>query len=298
MKRFLKSQYDLLSAEGPSVCLSYNLNLLFLAARACKAALIDYELLSPSDLLKYRRTNTVFVFGSGYSLNDITPKEWAQFCQYDTIGFNAFVHQRWTPVSFHLIRGWGEGANVHYDWRSEVVNLANLINENPLYENTVILLQADHFAQVSKTLLAHRLLKKDTLISLYRTARRGPLPTTSLKFGLQHLSGTLSDTVNLAFSLGWQEIVLVGVDLYDTRYFWLKADETFCTDSRTGHRSVAHVSDRGQRFDEAHSTVRNGVVEEMRLWQSFMELHGVRLSVYNPRSLLAEVLPVYNFPVI
>ena len=42
--------------------------------------------------------------------------------------------------------------------------------------------------------------------------------------GLRHVGGTLSDAVNAAACLGWTHIVLAGVDLYDSRYFWLGAE--------------------------------------------------------------------------
>jgi hypothetical protein len=245
-------------------------------------------------LSELRRSNRVYVFGSGFSLNDLKPDEWSQIEKHDTLGFNAFVRQRWVRVDFHLVRGWGEGSNVGFNWRREVGELAELINTNCRYQDTVFLMQDDHFAQVSGVLMAEGLLKSGSRIARYHTAPNGVEPTGTLSEGLRHQSGTLSDAVNLAFCLGWDEIVLVGVDLYDTRYFWLKPDETFFTNFKTGERKVATVSDRGQRYDEPHNTACNGVVKDMGVWQSYMAHHGVSLSIYNPRSLLAETLPVFD----
>ena len=42
------------------------------------------------------------------------------------------------------------------------------------------------------------------------------------------------DTVNVAYCLGWKHIVLVGVDLYDSRYFYLPQDSTPAIDERSG----------------------------------------------------------------
>ena len=52
-----------------------------------------------------RRSETVFVFGSGYSLNEISDAEWQHIAAHDVFGFNAFYHQRWVPANFHLLRG-------------------------------------------------------------------------------------------------------------------------------------------------------------------------------------------------
>lgn len=292
MRHFLLNQFSLFRESSAWKWVRFNVYLFRLGVKSRKAARSRYRLLDNRDLLNLKRSNRVYIFGSGYSLNDLTEDEWSEIERHDTIGFNAFVRQGWIRVDYHLVRGWGEGANACFNWQREVTGLAKLINENPCYQNTVFLLQDEHFAQVSRVLVAEGLLKSGARIARYHSAPKGLDPTVSLDDGLRHLSGTLSDAVNLAFCLGWSEIVLVGVDLYDTRYFWLGAQETFFTDYKTGERSVSSTSDRGQRFDEPHSTVQNGVVDEMARWAAFMRGRGVKLCVYNPLSLLAKAIPI------
>lgn len=292
MRHFLRNQWSLIRGNNLSQWLKFNFYLLHLHVRAKKSAHMNYRVIDAKELASLRRSNRVYVFGSGFSLNDLTSNEWAEIERHDTIGFNAFVRQRWVRVDFHLVRGWGEGANVDYNWKREASELAELINDNPYYQNTVFLLQDEHFAQVSRVLLAERLLRSGVRIAGYHTAPEGRDPSLKFVDGLRHVGGTLSDAVNLAFCLGWNEVVLVGVDLYDTRYFWLGAEETFFTDFKTGERWASKTSDRGQRYDEPHSTVQNGVVDEMARWAAFMRKHGVEMFVYNPRSLLANAIPV------
>src|SRR5437870_3365363 len=64
-----------------------------------------YTLLDEAQLRATRTSDTVFVFGSGYSLNELSPADWGHFIQHDTVGFNAFYFERWIPVGFHLLRG-------------------------------------------------------------------------------------------------------------------------------------------------------------------------------------------------
>jgi hypothetical protein len=47
-----------------------------------------YRIIDEGDLRRARRSETVFIFGSGYSLHDITPAEWRAIEAHDTIGFN------------------------------------------------------------------------------------------------------------------------------------------------------------------------------------------------------------------
>lgn len=292
--RNLANQARILVQHGLFHLLGYNIWLLRLWSRSRRALKASYVQMDKESLRASRKSHRVYVFGSGYSLNELTEAEWECISQHDTVGFNAFIYQDWVRTDFHLVRGWGEGANVHYAWEKEVGELAKVMDRSCRYRETVLLLQDEYFAEVSRILVGEEMLKHGRRIGLYKTARNKTYPTASIDDGLTHLSGTLTDAVNLAFCLGWKEIILVGVDLYDTRYFWLQSDETIFTESSTGERRRSKVSDRGQRFNESHSTVTNGVVREMKVWRQFMKERGVDLYVYNPKSLLAEVLPVYG----
>jgi hypothetical protein len=97
--------------------------------------------------------------------------------------------------------------------------------------------------------------------------------------------------------MGWKEIVLVGVDLYDSRYFFLDPDKTLAVDvERATTVPAERNSMHGQRYDSEHNTARSGVVRLMAEWREALEPVGVQLTVYNPRSLLADVLPLYMPP--
>ncbi len=293
MRNFLLNQLFFYRTHGFLNLLRYNSYLTYLYIKAIISSKINYQIIDNKSLIRYRRSNRVYVFGSGYSLNDLTKEEWAEIEKHDTLGFNAFVRQQWIRVDFHLIRGWREGANLNYNPRHNL-ELAQLINDSSFYSNTILIMQDEHFAHTSRLLLADTMLNKSSQISYYHTAKKGPNPTLSMVNGLRHLSGTLTDAVNFAFCLGWQEIVLVGVDLYDTRYFWLEPDKTFSIDYNTGDISQSLTSDRGQRYDEPHSTVTNGVLDEMSQWADYMKSYGVELLVYNPKSLLSTKIPVLN----
>jgi hypothetical protein len=252
-----------------------------------------YRLLSPSQASALRRSDTVFVFGSGYSLNDISPDEWRHVGAHDVFGFNAFYHQRWVAANFHLLRG---GLYGELRWRRYAGEVIDAIQSNPFYRDTVFVMQEEFLAQFTNQLVGYRLLPPVRGLLRYATSRAdGVLPSPQWRDGLRHIAGTLSDAVNCAFCLGWKHIVMVGVDLYDSRYFYLPPDQTPTVDRVNATVSSAPVNALGgNRFDERHYTTRNGIVELMGEWRRYFEAEGVRLSVYNPRSLLASVVPVYE----
>ena len=253
-----------------------------------------YREISETELRALKSSQRAFVFGSGYSLNDITREEWREMSERNTIGFNAFVHQQWIKVDFHLVRGWGEASGPDVSVREAVEKFGSLVTANPLYHDTVFICQDDYTAVFAHRLMSYRGLTKGARVFRYHTNRTRLLPTRTFSDGLVHGTGTLCDAVDFAACMGFTEIVLVGVDLYDSQYFWLDPAKTIAVDYETGEWIVRDTTDRGQRFDEPHSTATNGVVELMATWHNNLREHGIQLSVYNPKSLLADVMPTYE----
>ncbi|HUQ86847.1 MAG TPA: hypothetical protein VM096_04755 [Vicinamibacterales bacterium] len=236
-----------------------------------------YELLTEAQLRDSRRSDTVFIFGSGGSLNDISASEWRAIEAHDTFGFNWFVHQQFVRSDFHVVREIGEWQ----DWRSDIRRYFDLINSNPRFANTRFLVQTGLGGVNGNRAIWLRLLPRLRRVFLFRSHRGSRLPSTSLADGVAHTEGTLSDCINLAALLGWRHIVLCGVDLYNRQYFWLPSGEPRHGDSTTVG---------------PHNTAIGGIVDSVGAWREFYARQGVSLYVYNPKSLLAQVLPVWQRP--
>jgi hypothetical protein len=290
VRHAVREQYNQVRARGVTGMLRRNAMLADAWARE-RLNRGSYSVLTESQLRAARKSDTVFVFGSGYSLNELGPDEWQHVAGHDVFGFNAFVYEKWVPIDFHLLRGGLEGTE---RWRPYAEQFTSVLNQNPLCANTIFLVQSEYLAQFCNQLIGYRYLRPGAKIFRYHTNRADGPPTRSFREGLRHTAGTLTDTVNAAVCLGWRQIVLVGVDLYDSRYFWLGPDETYTVDAH-GRLVAGTVHPRGVGSTERHNTARNGSVELMSRWHEWLAREaGVKLSVYNPRSLMADVMPVYS----
>ena len=237
-----------------------------------------YRIASETALKAARRSQTVFVFGSGASLNDVTPQAWANIATHDTVGFNWFVHQRFVRCDYHVVR---EVCSDDLDpsvWRPQIHEYFDLIRENPLYADTTFLVQTGFRATNGNRAIGMGLLPTAHPIVLWRSLRRHRQPSESLREGLAHNHATLEECVNFAYLMGWTEIVLAGVDLYDRRYFWLPPDVPIA-----GSESTEGV----------HNTARTGLIDLLGEWSGYLSSRGVGLYVYNERSLLARTVPVW-----
>jgi hypothetical protein len=243
----------------------------------------DYRFLSQDELRASRTSETLFVFGSGWSLNEIPAEEWAHFEQHQTLGFNWFVRQGFVRTDYHLVRGIGADDLRPESWRPAVEGYFRLARENPRFRSAIFVVHTGFNAINGNRGIGLRLLPADRPVFLYRSKLGQAEFSWSFSGGLAHPNSTLEDAVNFAVLAGWTRIVLVGVDLYDRRYFWLGRDETRPED-------VA----RGASHEEPHSRAATGMVATFGAWRAMLEPRGIELSVYNRRSLLADVLPVYR----
>ena len=251
-------------------------------ARALRARR-HYRLLDEEELRASRRSDTVFIFGSGRSLNELGADEWAAFAEHDTLGFNWFLHQDWVRVDYHVIREVTEDDRDPAIWKPQVASYFDGIRASRHYAETIFLVHSGWRSINGNRALGLRLLPDGSRVFPWRSVPERLRLGTSFADGLSHPFSTLDECVNAAVLTGWRTIVLVGVDLYDRRYFWLGPEDTRPNDLN-----------RGATHRDPHARAHTGMVENMGRWKEELSGRGIGLHVYNPRSLLAEVLPVYE----
>jgi hypothetical protein len=254
----------------------------------------EYRELSSGDLLARRTSSRVFVFGSGYSINDISDDQWSRFSRDDTLGFSGSLYMRRVPLTFLLLRAWTETSAGSLAWRKDAEEVLEAMNSNPFLARTTFALQAGMTAVFANRLVGHRLWPRDRDTYFFISDKLSRLPHRNLENGIVHGKSTLCSAISLAVALGYDEIVLVGVDLYDSRYFWLPADKTLGWSAQEERLVPSTHTVRGAAVSSVHNTVINGIVDYLGEWgRGIQQRYGVRLSVFNPRSLLIRTLPQF-----
>ncbi|MGQ0732902.1 MAG: hypothetical protein ACT4QD_04520 [Acidobacteriota bacterium] len=231
-----------------------------------------YVELDEAALLATRSAETVFVFGSGRSLLDITAAGWTEIASANTISFREFPRQTFVRADYHVT---GE--------IDDLDAYARRIRENPRYAKTVFVVQKGWRASGGNELIGRGLLPRGARVFRYKRTARGRYVPPSRRFadGLVHGHGTVVGVVNFAVLMGWRRIVLAGVDLYDKRYFWLPVDE-----GRSYEKPGLTVESRFTGADD--------IVEMLGRWRVLLDEAGIDLRVLDSRSLLAGRLPVHQ----
>ncbi len=230
-----------------------------------------YRVLSEAELLATRTSETAFIFGSGRSLVDITADEWSAIARFNTISLREFPRQRWIRADYHL--------SSEVDFLEEY---ARRLRENPLYAQTVFVVQGGFLALRGNQLVGRGLLPAGARVFRFRRTSRGRFaPPSRSPSVLVHAYNSIFDATNLAVALGFHRVVLAGADYYNKEYFWLPPGET-----RSYEKPGVTASGLFTGYD--------AIIGMLGDWHDLLVPEGVELSVFNPRSLLAQRLPVYD----
>lgn len=229
--------------------------------------------LTTDDVLAKKNSDTIFILGSGYSINSVTQRQWDIIRQHDSIGFNWFCKHSFVPT-FFLVR---EQANLptrrNKDETPEI--LIDRINQ---MNCCTIICKVNHHTKTAyryyrdpKITAPCWLLKDNNGKLSIKNMRKNPKVVGSL-----HGTCTLSNVLHFAKFLNYRNIVFVGIDLYDSRYFWL-------SQSATRHT----LKKKNRNHKRKHPITRKTLALVKRFNRAFTN----QLYVTNPKSLLIKVIP-------
>ena len=231
---------------------------LIISCRGFKAGIgtIVFTLRSVNSILKYSNSNhpilnlkinplklesnTLFILGSGPSINKIDDKEWEIIKSKDTWGFNFWFCHRFIPKTYFLQSPISTLNNAEH--LSALDKLMNeiLIEKKKAYKRTTFLLRGDgvnnhtfHKSMIGKTVLEndfnyyflpeliisskskikpHRLVKAIFLSGFFSNKNSlSPIPK---------LGSTITEMISLALMVGYKRIILCGIDMNDGGHFY------------------------------------------------------------------------------
>ncbi len=161
------------------------------------------------ELPKYKGSNIGFFLGCGETINDITPKQWDIITSNDVWVSNNFLYHPLVPDFYHLElksgkQDWLDIWKMRYAKRTDYDSVKFVVNKG----------HNDH--------LLYALDGEPPWIFGYprRVVKRND--DCSLKEDCATHSNNASFTLvmDLMFKMGYEKIIIFGVDLKHSRYFW------------------------------------------------------------------------------
>lgn len=226
--------------------------------RAAKAAaLAGLPLLETLNLLNLRTSDTLFVLGSAWSINNISDERWRIIARHDSIGINfwpahpfvprfyhfegiAFDHQ---PAMFHAFQQMSQRRSEAYAGTLKVITeLAPIGLRQTLFELPEGMKKNLHIG-FSMPVVARNEIELRSGIGYMRSlgafSPRANVPWV-FKYG-----GSVIAMMTLAVLMGHKRVVLCGVDLNNQDYFYHDRDRyPECADWEFVPRKDAHLTTR------------------------------------------------------
>lgn len=261
---------------------------------------------------RYKTSDTLFILGSGSSISSYSKKHWDIIQNHDSIGFNFWPVHDFIPTYYQV-----EIPQANLD---RVTTLAKIINfKQNAYRNVPIILKSYHITP-SRRDSFFQALNESYLPNIYVSPmipipglaiatkrksiefldRLGYFDTGKCFNSVTGWASSVSDLVHIAVKFGYKNIVLCGVDLNDSRYFYE-------VDSKYYESKGVPVPENIFNEDSKH-TVTTGVIllDEAPEWGAVKLQHtlyilnevvlkakGINLSVALKSSALFPRLPEY-----
>lgn len=178
---------------------------------------------SLKEFYKTKETNIISVIGSGSSINRLDKKQWDFITNNDSIGVNnIFYHPTFVPKYLTMeIKS--------YDFEPSKQHIERKWNNG--WKNVHYILAADRAEYTSKV-IGHKSTAK---IYSYPYIKRGDHPRNNpdvkidAKFDIsgpitKSYDSSVTAIVHLLCQMGYEKIVLFGLDGYNSYYFWSHLD--------------------------------------------------------------------------
>lgn len=245
--------------------------------------------------------NHFFIFGGGYSINQLGPAEFEFIKKNTSIGLNKFfAHQFQTDL--HLIEGFRDNEVLSKDYKWFVDNSMALINQE-----TVVLIKDANTSNIEYLKLKTLETKlKEKIYKLPKLEIPGR-SNESIKKALKRIydknihneyflfsRSSVSTAISIGYRLGFKKIVLLGFDMNNGKYFFHK-------NGFAKNPNVTTPIESYQKINEPHSTVNpliNCVTVDKTIYSlksEILEPSGVKLFVASQDSKLSENLPIFNW---
>ena len=227
-------------------------------------------------LLSSKKSDSLVILGCGYSINKISEGLWEKIGQVDSIGFNWFCKSGFVPTHY-LIRE--QANNSPRQTRDENPNLLIKTLSGEKYNKTFFVIldirnhsknafdYTDKFIKENKAVLVDRKKKLSKIEYLKKNV---------CDFGVFHGRCTLVSVLHLAIFLKYKRIYFAGVDLKDSRYFWLQKNETRHT-----------IKKKGKTFSSIHPIAGYTARFIKRMMRSFPE---IEFYIVNKKSMLRDII--------
>ncbi|GIO86587.1 hypothetical protein J25TS5_35190 [Paenibacillus faecis] len=258
---------------------------------------VRYHFVHRDELRKYKKNDKLFVFGTGSSTNSFTEEQWNHISMHDSWGVNFWNVHCFTPTYYTT-----EFVYNDVEKFDMLMHNVNARTDYPLMYIKDIAASNPNYYPYLKNNFDSVPLTYDIRLHLFTEQSQEQMLLLIKLFDMEeflankgiHLGGVTSITTVIfhAMALGYKEIILCGVDLYNDIHFY--------EDSRT------HIYDNNARYpkrEQWQKREKHGVMSEEYALRAdkyiylidklFLKEKGIILYTASTQSALYPTLELY-----
>ena len=255
------------------------------------------------DLAKLKKSDTLFILGSGASVNDLCDADWEKIADCTSVGFNYWMAHPFVPDLYFTeppnnLNTWKdfltlfEARKDDYSQTPFIINYKewqSLMQDYPLEDIPEEFLQnlycyAPYYLRLNKPWMIRLVL----LAWRRKKFEKNPYDWLILQ------RGTLGMLIMFGYFAGFKNIVLVGVDLSNTDYFFEDCNKDFVfRPSKVQTKSIHRTVDPTLDINRISITIDKYI---FLLNDTLLKPAKVTLFIGSKKSLLYPRLPLYKFP--
>lgn len=178
-----------------------------------------------NEIINYKTSNSIFILGSGPSINDISEEQWQHIKKHDSIGFNYWFIHNFVPT-FYMLQFGNNLLNVLADNHYKYTNIPFIIRGSAFAKkglevnnHQINILKDNPVYYLKEYPISSRCSIDINLLFKYMDALGFMEYGTITKF-IPKWRSTLGLLLMLAYQMGYKNIVLCGTDMKNSDHFW------------------------------------------------------------------------------
>lgn len=262
--------------------------------------LINHYKSYDSNIFKKKKSDKLFVLGSGSSINKI--EFWDHIRQHDSIGFNYFLFHKFIP-RFYIFESTYKSNN--YEYNAQLKLIKYKLNS---YKKASIYLKIRNGYQDIKKIFKEKKIKYSVILDYNINLSRNKLIKNINKYLYKFLDkfffigqgvGTVEKICLKAFYSGYKSIILCGVDLKNISYFFYKKKNIVKElrqyiypvkkSKNNAHKSKVHTT-----ADPFHCKGKLTVQDVLLIYQKYLFKNKCVIYNVSKKSLLYKKFPLYK----
>ena len=201
-----------------------------------------HSIFTPAYLNKRKKTRTLFLLGSGQSINEISNDQWNYIKLKESWGFNNWNLHDFIPDCYFVQSEFISKKNPNLFYEIDSFMREILIEKENLYQNVKFYIRGDnvnnhtfHKSQYGKTVLCNRFDKSfmpELIIRSKSKIKPHKLMVKMFDLGfftnncnlipIPKFGNTITELISLALMTGFKKIILCGIDMNDGGHFYDK----------------------------------------------------------------------------